>query len=60
MVSYVVGLVVSVVAGIASGEGQPALLYLVPCVLGTLLGKAWHMGKLKDVWHGVAKVQPSS
>jgi len=32
--------------------GQPALLYLVPCCLGTMAFMGWRRGELKDLWDG--------
>ncbi|XP_042475890.1 signal peptide peptidase-like 2 isoform X2 [Macadamia integrifolia] len=32
------------------GHGQPALLYLVPCTLGTVVGLSLWRGDLKDLW----------
>jgi len=31
-------------------QGQPALLYLVPCTLGTVLCLGWMRGELKGLW----------
>eukprot|EP00252_Welwitschia_mirabilis_P024279 TRINITY_DN7157_c0_g1_i1.p1 TRINITY_DN7157_c0_g1~~TRINITY_DN7157_c0_g1_i1.p1 ORF type:complete len:408 (+),score=45.30 TRINITY_DN7157_c0_g1_i1:78-1301(+) len=36
LISYLLGLILTVVANVISGEGQPALLYLVPCQLGSI------------------------
>ena len=33
-------------------QGQPALLYLVPCTLGVLCCVAHARGELSDMWHG--------
>ncbi|EYU32730.1 hypothetical protein ABFS82_14G040000 [Erythranthe guttata] len=32
------------------GHGQPALLYLVPCTLGTCVVLGWIRGELKQLW----------
>lgn len=32
--------------------GQPALLYLVPCCLGTMVYIGHRAGELKDLWEG--------
>ena len=32
--------------------GQPALLYLVPCCLGTMAYLGWRRGELRDLWDG--------
>eukprot|EP00252_Welwitschia_mirabilis_P001910 TRINITY_DN1187_c0_g1_i1.p1 TRINITY_DN1187_c0_g1~~TRINITY_DN1187_c0_g1_i1.p1 ORF type:complete len:537 (+),score=69.41 TRINITY_DN1187_c0_g1_i1:196-1806(+) len=34
-----------------NGQGQPALLYLVPCTLGLVIILALIRGELKDLWH---------
>ncbi|XP_017225879.1 signal peptide peptidase-like 2 isoform X2 [Daucus carota subsp. sativus] len=34
-----------------NGQGQPALLYLVPCTLGTIVILGWVRGELKDLWN---------
>lgn len=31
-------------------QGQPALLYLVPCCLGTVALLAWRRGQLRELW----------
>ena len=33
-------------------QGQPALLYLVPCTLGTVVLLAWLRGDLPSMWQG--------
>merc|ERR1711968_294565 len=33
-------------------RGQPALLYLVPCTLGTLSFMAWFKGEFVELWKG--------
>ena len=32
--------------------GQPALLYLVPCCLGTISFLGWKKGEMKELWDG--------
>eukprot|EP00898_Chlorokybus_atmophyticus_P003395 jgi/Chlat1/4056/Chrsp26S04104 len=39
-----------------NGRGQPALLYLVPCTLGTVILLGWMRGDLGRLWRG--KVAP--
>jgi len=41
-------------------QGQPALMYLVPCVLGSQLLVAWTRGELLAVWTGSPLPQSSS
>lgn len=33
-------------------QGQPALLYLVPCTLGPLLVMSWCQGEFRELWDG--------
>ena len=54
---YAVGLLVTNLAlyfEIGGSQGQPALLYLVPCCLGTVLVLAASRGSLKAMWSGGA------
>jgi hypothetical protein len=50
MCAYAVGLLLANVAVVLMQQGQPALLYLVPCCLGTMavVGR----GELKEMWGG--------
>ena len=53
---YGVGLVLTYAAlafSIGGSQGQPALLYLVPCTLGTVAALAWAQGDLAAMWVGV-------
>ncbi|PHH72375.1 hypothetical protein CDD80_4575 [Ophiocordyceps camponoti-rufipedis] len=47
---YTLGLVVTVAMLLFFQKGQPALLYLVPGVLGALIATAWARGEMSDVW----------
>ena len=50
---YALGLVVTYAAlllEVGGGQGQPALLYLVPCTLGAVLALAAERGDLRDMW----------
>lgn len=49
---YAVGLVSAMVGGMISGAAQPALMYLVPAVLATVLFTAWQKRELPEVWGG--------
>lgn len=49
---YVIGLIGAFVGNILSGHAQPALIYLVPGVLLPLVLRAYHIGKLSDLWIG--------
>ncbi|KAL7554374.1 hypothetical protein ACHAWF_018205, partial [Thalassiosira exigua] len=52
MVGYAVGLAMANVAVYLMQMGQPALLYLVPCCLGTMAALAWRAGEWGDLWEG--------
>ena len=54
MLGYGLGLALAQVAVVAMGLGQPALLYLVPCVLLPIAGLAAWRGQLHSLWHGDA------
>lgn len=54
-VAYGVGLVLTYLALIFEwfgDQGQPALLYLVPCTLGTVLGLGWWRNELAFMFQG--------
>ncbi|KAK9821152.1 hypothetical protein WJX74_001342 [Apatococcus lobatus] len=53
---YGVGLILTYAAlafSVGGSQGQPALLYLVPCTLGTVAALAWMQGDLGAMWEGV-------
>ncbi len=53
---YGLGLLMTYAAlafSIGGSQGQPALLYLVPCTLGTIAVLAWAQGDLEAMWEGV-------
>lgn len=52
VVSYAVGLMMANTAVYVMQMGQPALLYLVPCCLGTVCWLGWRRGELDELWHG--------
>jgi hypothetical protein len=52
VVAYAVGLAMANAAVYIMQMGQPALLYLVPCVLGTMLFLAWQREEVADLWNG--------
>lgn len=52
MVAYAVGLLMANAAVYIMEMGQPALLYLVPCCLGTMMYMGHKAGELKDLWEG--------
>lgn len=51
-VAYAVGLCMANLAVYLMQMGQPALLYLVPCCLGTMSFLGWKKGELKELWDG--------
>jgi signal peptide peptidase-like protein 2B len=52
VVSYAVGLLMANFAVYLMQMGQPALLYLVPCTLGTMTYLGWKRSELKALWEG--------
>ena len=52
MVGYAIGLLMANAAVYIMQMGQPALLYLVPCCLGTMVYMGHKAGELKDLWEG--------
>ncbi|XP_060173925.1 signal peptide peptidase-like 3 [Lycium barbarum] len=52
MVGYGIGLLFTFLAlYLMNGHGQPALLYLVPCTLGTYVVLGLLRGEFKDLWN---------
>ncbi|PGH08667.1 hypothetical protein AJ79_05949 [Helicocarpus griseus UAMH5409] len=51
IVGYVIGMLVTLLAMQISSSPQPALLYLVPGVLGSLWMTAAVNGDIKEMWH---------
>lgn len=52
VIAYAVGLAMANAAVYFMQMGQPALLYLVPCTLGTLGFMGWRRDEVKDLWEG--------
>jgi signal peptide peptidase-like protein 2B len=52
VLGYSMGLIFTYIALVYSQTGQPALLYIVPCSLGTVILKATKNGHLKYMWNG--------
>jgi len=52
IVAYAVGLLMANMAVYLMNMGQPALLYLVPCCLGTMCFMAWKRNELNSLWEG--------
>lgn len=51
VVAYAIGLAMANIAVYAMQMGQPALLYLVPCCLGTMIFLGWKRGELNELWN---------
>lgn len=52
MSGYVLALLVAFVASRGYGVAQPALLYLVPAVLGATMLPALRRGDARNLWRG--------
>jgi signal peptide peptidase-like protein 2B len=52
VIAYAVGLSMANMAVYLMEMGQPALLYLVPCCLGTVLGMGYRRNEIKELWDG--------
>ena len=52
VIAYAVGLFMANTAVYLMNMGQPALLYLVPCCLGTMGYMGWKRNELDGLWHG--------
>lgn len=52
VIAYAVGLLMANAAVYLMQMGQPALLYLVPCTLGTMAYLGWKRGELRALWDG--------
>jgi minor histocompatibility antigen H13 len=51
LTGYVLGMVTTVIVMQVFDHAQPALLYLVPGVLGSVWGAALVRGEIKEMWH---------
>jgi minor histocompatibility antigen H13 len=51
LVGYIVGMITTLMVMHVFKHAQPALLYLVPGVLGTVWGTAFFKGEAKIMWH---------
>jgi len=51
VISYAIGLMMANIAVYVMQMGQPALLYLVPCCLGTICVLGYKRGELVDLWN---------
>eukprot|EP00978_Attheya_sp_CCMP212_P019055 scaffold52910_cov62-Attheya_sp.AAC.1 len=59
VLAYFVGLLGANLGVYFMNQGQPALLYLVPACLGTMLilGSSWYHNELADLWKGPPAIQ---
>lgn len=57
LVGYACGLELAWMAVMASGMGQPALLYIVPCILLPTALMAYHRGDLCAMLAGIPALQ---
>ncbi|XP_072479373.1 signal peptide peptidase-like 2A isoform X1 [Notamacropus eugenii] len=52
VIAYAVGMVLTFIVLMLMKQGQPALLYLVPCTLITVVVVAWRRKEVKKIWKG--------
>lgn len=52
VIAYAIGLLMANMAVYLMNMGQPALLYLVPCCLGTMSFMAWRRNEFWSLWEG--------
>ena len=57
IIAYAIGLMMANVAVYVMEMGQPALLYLVPCTLGTMAYLGWKRRDLRALWDGPKVLQ---
>ncbi len=50
LIGYFLAIIVTVIVMLVFDHGQPALLYLVPGVLGSVLVNAFRQGEFKQLW----------
>ncbi|XP_043841631.1 signal peptide peptidase-like 2A isoform X2 [Dromiciops gliroides] len=54
VIAYAVGMVLTFIVLMLMKHGQPALLYLVPCTLITVVIVAWRRKEVKKIWNGTS------
>eukprot|EP01088_Endostelium_zonatum_P013809 TRINITY_DN2867_c1_g6_i1.p1 TRINITY_DN2867_c1_g6~~TRINITY_DN2867_c1_g6_i1.p1 ORF type:complete len:402 (-),score=118.09 TRINITY_DN2867_c1_g6_i1:22-1227(-) len=52
MWGYGIGIITTLVSLVVMGKAQPALLWLVPSVIGSSVIEGWRRGELKEMWEG--------
>ena len=60
MIAYAIGLMIAYIVVWTTKRGQPALLYLVPTCLGTILFLGWRRRELSDLWSGPKVMQKAN
>jgi Signal peptide peptidase len=55
LIGYVLGLIAAFISSRVFHHAQPALIFLVPGTQLFLIGRAYHQGKLLQLWHGSVK-----
>mmetsp|Transcript_31204 Transcript_31204/g.57715 ORF Transcript_31204/g.57715 Transcript_31204/m.57715 type:complete len:845 (-) Transcript_31204:161-2695(-) len=60
MIAYAIGLMIAYIVVWTTKRGQPALLYLVPACLGTILFLGWRRRELSDLWSGPKVMQKAN
>eukprot|EP01084_Bolivina_argentea_P277759 474340_1 len=54
IIGYAIGMLFTDINLILMQSGQPALLFLVPCTLGTTIIISYKRGHLKQIWNGIS------
>eukprot|EP00742_Colponemidia_sp_Colp-10_P002706 GILJ01002893.1.p1 GENE.GILJ01002893.1~~GILJ01002893.1.p1 ORF type:complete len:340 (-),score=40.33 GILJ01002893.1:133-1152(-) len=50
--AYLVGISIAMTVAISTDTGQPALLFIVPAIVGVVVLSAWRKGELGALWNG--------
>eukprot|EP00488_Nonionellina_sp_1-RS-2012_P000830 TRINITY_DN1334_c0_g1_i1.p1 TRINITY_DN1334_c0_g1~~TRINITY_DN1334_c0_g1_i1.p1 ORF type:complete len:222 (-),score=46.18 TRINITY_DN1334_c0_g1_i1:104-769(-) len=58
LIGYMIGMMLTDINLILMQSGQPALLFLVPCTLGTTLVLSYRRGDLRNLWNGISNLHP--
>ena len=56
VVGYSVGLVMAVIVGVWSGSGQPALLFIVPSLIGAVVVSSLVKKEFEELWNTELKL----
>lgn len=60
LIGYIIGLIITVRFVHWSGKGQPALLYLVPCLLISVFSTACYLGDVQMIWNYTESVEDAN